>query len=85
MIGLRKRPLHRRRNDKSALRAAASVRRERIEGHKTRTLVKIALAGFALYLAMYYWPPVAGFLGVALSPSWPLLLGLALAYPLNYS
>ena len=34
---------------------------------KTRTLVKIVLACFALYLAMYYWTPVAGFLGVALS------------------
>lgn len=50
---------------------------------KTRTLVKIVLACFALYLAMYYWTPVAGFLGVALSAFVPLLLGLALAYPLN--
>ena len=50
---------------------------------KTGAVVKIALAGFALYLAIYYWPPVAGFLGVALSAFVPLLLGLALAYPLN--
>lgn len=50
---------------------------------KTRTLAKIVLACFALYLAMYYWTPVAGFLGVALSAFVPLLLGLALAYPLN--
>ena len=50
---------------------------------KTRTLVKIVLACFALYLAIYYWTPVAGFLGVALSAFVPLLLGLALAYPLN--
>lgn len=50
---------------------------------KTRTLVKIAAAAFALFLAIYYWPPVAGFLGVALSAFVPLLLGLALAYPLS--
>ena len=50
---------------------------------KTGAVVKVALAGFALYLAIYYWPPVAGFLGVALSAFVPLLLGLALAYPLN--
>ena len=50
---------------------------------KTRTLVKIAAAAFALYLAIYYWPPVSGFLGVLFSAFVPLLLGLALAYPLN--
>ena len=50
---------------------------------KTRTLVKIAAAAFALYLAIYYWPPVSGFLGVLFTAFVPLLLGLALAYPLN--
>ena len=49
----------------------------------TRTLIKIALAAFMLFLAIYYWPAAAGFLGVLFSAFVPLLLGLALAYPLN--
>ncbi len=50
---------------------------------KTRALVKIVLACFALFLAIYYWPQAAGFLGVVLKAFVPLLLGLALAYPLS--
>lgn len=49
----------------------------------TRTLVKIALAAFALFLAIYYWPAVARFLGLLLSACLPLLLGLCFAYLIN--
>lgn len=49
----------------------------------TRTLVKIALAAFALFLAIYYWPAMARFLGLLLSACLPLLLGLCFAYLIN--
>ena len=49
----------------------------------TRTLVKIALAAFALFLAIYYWPAMARFLGLLLPECLPLLLGLCFAYLIN--
>ena len=49
----------------------------------TRTLVKIALAAFALFLAIYYWPAMARVLGLLLSACLPLLLGLCFAYLIN--
>ena len=49
----------------------------------TRTLVKIALAAFALFLAIYYWPAMARFLGLLLSACLPLFLGLCFAYLIN--
>ena len=49
----------------------------------TRTLVKIALAAFALFLAIYYWPAMARFLGLLLAACLPLLLGLCFAYLIN--
>ncbi len=49
----------------------------------TRTIVKVAIALFALFLGIYYWPAAAQFLGLLLAAFVPLLLGLCLAYPLN--
>ena len=44
---------------------------------------KIALSIFLLYLAIHYWPTVAGLLGTVLGAAFPLLLGCALAYVVN--
>lgn len=49
----------------------------------TRLLVKISLTVIAIFLVIYYWTGIAGFLGVAASACVPLLLGLCLAYVLN--
>ncbi|MDM8299945.1 AI-2E family transporter [Collinsella tanakaei] len=48
-----------------------------------RTIALIALAAFAVYLGIYYWPNIAGFVGLIASAVAPLALGLVLAYPLN--
>ena len=48
-----------------------------------RTLFRVALTVFALFLAIHYWAGIAQFLGVLLGACAPLLLGLCLAYPLN--
>lgn len=48
-----------------------------------RTIALIALAAFAVYLGIYYWPNIAGFIGLVASAVAPLVLGLVLAYPLN--
>lgn len=48
-----------------------------------RTIALVALAAFAVYLGIYYWPNIAGFVGLIASAVAPLVLGLVLAYPLN--
>ena len=48
-----------------------------------RTIALVALAAFAVYLGIYYWPNIAGFVGLIVSAVAPLVLGLVLAYPLN--
>ncbi len=48
-----------------------------------RTIALVALAVFAVYLGIYYWPNIAGFIGLIASAVAPLVLGLVLAYPLN--
>lgn len=48
-----------------------------------RTVVAIAVAAFGVYLAIYYWPSIAGFIGLLAQAMAPLLLGAVLAYPLN--
>lgn len=48
-----------------------------------RTIVAVALAVFAVYLGIYYWPNIAGFIGLIGSAVAPLALGLVIAYPLN--
>ena len=49
----------------------------------TKTIICIALAAFAVYLGIYYWPAIEGFIGLILSSLAPILLGFVLAYPLN--
>lgn len=49
----------------------------------TRTIVTVAVAAFAVYLGIYYWPAISGFLGLLASSLAPLALGLCVAYPLN--
>lgn len=48
-----------------------------------KSCLKIALSIFLLYLAIHYWPTVAGLLGTVLGAAFPLLLGCALAYVVN--
>lgn len=50
---------------------------------ETRTIIKIALAVFALYLGIHYWPNISGVLTKILGAATPLLLGFVIAYPLN--
>ena len=50
-----------------------------------RTIAMVAVAAFAVYLAIYYWPSIAGFLALVAGTLAPLVLGLVLAYPLNTS
>lgn len=48
-----------------------------------KNLVKISSAVFILYLCIYYWPEVSGFLGKVFSAFTPLVLGGAAAYLIN--
>ena len=48
-----------------------------------KSCLRIALSIFLLYLAIHYWPAVAGLLGTLLSAAAPLLIGCALAYVVN--
>ncbi len=43
----------------------------------------MAVCAFALYLAIYYWSGVSGFLGTLLSAAVPIVIGLVIAYALN--
>ena len=49
----------------------------------TKTIAAIAMAAFAVYLGIYYWPAIEGVIRVALSSLVPIILGFVLAYPLN--
>ena len=48
-----------------------------------KTLFKIGIAAFLLYLAVYYWPAVSTLLAGILGAAAPLLIGCVIAYPLN--
>lgn len=48
-----------------------------------RTIIMLAVAAFAVYLGIYYWPAIAAFLGLVAGSLVPLVLGLVIAYPLN--
>ncbi len=48
-----------------------------------KTCLKIALGIFVLYLAIHYWPAVAGALRAVLGASVPLLIGCGIAYIVN--
>ncbi len=48
-----------------------------------KSCIKIAVTIFVLYLAIHYWPHAANLLKAAFAAAFPLLVGTALAYPLN--
>lgn len=50
---------------------------------ETKTLLKIAGVVFALYLCIHYWPGAAAILKTAFAAVLPLLIGTAVAYPLD--
>ncbi len=50
---------------------------------ETKSLLKIAGIGFALYLCIHYWPSAAIIIKTAFAAVLPLLIGAAVAYPLD--
>ena len=50
---------------------------------ETRTIIKIALAVFALYLRIHYWSNISGVFAKIIGAATPLILGFVIAYPLN--
>ena len=50
---------------------------------ETRTIVKVAIAVFALFLGIHYWSSISGLLGKLAGAITPLVLGFVIAYPLN--
>ncbi len=54
-----------------------------IKKFETKNLLKIAGVVFALYLLIHYWSGMANIFKAAFAAVLPLLIGTALAYPLN--
>lgn len=50
---------------------------------ETRTIIKIALAVFAVYLGIHYWSNISGVFSKIIGAATPLILGFVIAYPLN--
>ena len=50
---------------------------------ETATCVKIAIAVFAVYLGIRYWPSVAKFLGGVVKAAEPLVIGAVIAFLVN--
>lgn len=48
-----------------------------------KTLLHIGIAAFLLFLAIYYWSTVSGFLTLMVGAATPLFVGLVIAYVLN--
>ena len=48
-----------------------------------RTLLRIVIAAFALFLCIYYWDTAAGILSLLFSAAFPLLIGFGIAYAVN--
>ncbi|MBQ7043673.1 MAG: AI-2E family transporter [Clostridia bacterium] len=48
-----------------------------------KTVFKIGVGVIAVYLAIHYWPNISGILGTVLSAALPIIIGAAVAYPLN--
>ncbi|MBQ4625833.1 MAG: AI-2E family transporter [Clostridia bacterium] len=48
-----------------------------------RSLLKIGISIFLLYLCIHYWPSVSGFIATVFSAATPLLIGLVTAYLIN--
>ena len=49
----------------------------------TKSLIKVALVIFALYLAIHYWGHAAGILKTLLGAAVPIIIGAVISYPLN--
>lgn len=49
----------------------------------TKSLVKVALVIFALYLAIHYWGNAAGIIKTLIGAGLPLVIGAVVSYPLN--
>ena len=49
----------------------------------TKSLIKVALVIFALYLAIHYWGHAAGILKTLLGAAIPVIIGAVISYPLN--
>lgn len=48
-----------------------------------KSCLKVAVAAFALYLGIYYWEPVSGFLKLFVSSLSSIFIGFSIAYVLN--
>lgn len=48
-----------------------------------KTVFKIGVGVIAVYLVIHYWPNISGILGTVLSAASPIIIGAAVAYPLN--
>ncbi len=48
-----------------------------------KSCIKVAVAIFALYLCIYYWPHASNLLESLLMAVMPVIVGAAIAYPLN--
>lgn len=48
-----------------------------------KTCFKIGISIFLLYLCIYYWPGITGFVSTVIGAATPLILGGAIAYVLN--
>ena len=48
-----------------------------------KTILKIGVGVFGLYLCIHYWPAIGGLIGTLLSAAVPLAIGCVIAYILN--
>lgn len=49
----------------------------------TKTIVKISVAVFILFLCIFYWQNISSLIGTVITAAMPLLIGFVIAYPLN--
>ncbi len=48
-----------------------------------KTIFRIGVGIVAVYLAIHYWPNISGIIGTVFSAAAPIIIGAAVAYPLN--
>lgn len=48
-----------------------------------KTIFRIAVGVIVVYLAIHYWPNISGIIGTFFSSAAPVIIGAAIAYPLN--
>lgn len=54
-----------------------------MENLKTKNIIKVCIAVFAIYLCIHYWPDASKLLGAIFSALIPIICGCILAYLLN--